>query len=181
VSEPCGDENPEYPGVFCEKPTPCYFVHQNFGMDLDWPGEDPPTRRLSRLAEMKEIADAIPREKATGPPDLREYQQRVRDPEWVEYASRVLHTYCREHAEPFTTAEHLWPLLDAPEEMRWLVQPVRRALRQHWMHQVDSRRLGDIYRSRDGVEFQMNKLVPVYRSLICASGDFSGPMLSSPG
>lgn len=167
----CSAPNPEHPEVLCDKPLPCHYMHESRADEMAWPGEPPPPvpPASSRRARMKEIADSIPPSKRTGPPDLREHLQKILDPEWVEYASRVLHTYCREHEQPFTTAEHLWPLLDAPEEMRWLVQPVRRALRQRWMHQVDTRRLSDLYRSKDGVEFQMNKFVPVYQSRIFES------------
>jgi hypothetical protein len=164
----CSAPNPEHPEVLCDKPLPCHYMHESRAEEMAWPGKPPSPvpPASSRRARMKEIADSIPPSKKTGPPDLREHQHQVRDPAWVEYASEVLHTYCREHQQPFTTPEHLWPLLDAPEEKRQMHQPVRRALGQRWMSEVGSRRLRDIYRTRDGVEFQLNKLVPVYQSRI---------------
>ena len=86
---------------------------------------------------------------------------------WVDGAKSVVREFLLHRSEPFTTAEHWWPLLDAPQEKRAMVQVVRWAVRQGLMREVGARRLRDIYRTRDGHEFQENKLVSVYQSRIC--------------
>lgn len=86
--------------------------------------------------------------------------------EWIAEARRVLHRYCTEHAEPFTTPEHIWPLLDSPGEMRAFTVVVQHALRRRWIAEEGFVRLRGVYTTRDGQTFEMNKAVPVYRSRI---------------
>lgn len=86
---------------------------------------------------------------------------------WVDAAKRVTLRWLSEHPEPFTTAEHWWPLLNQPEEMRAMVRVVQAHLRAGRMVEVGTKRLTDTYRTRDGHEFAMNKKVPVYQSRIC--------------
>lgn len=88
--------------------------------------------------------------------------------EWVKDAERVTLAFLRQRREDFTTAEHLWPLLDAPQEMRSLSVVVQRMLRGQKMVEVGATRLRGVYQSKDGVAFSENKLVPIYRSMIYA-------------
>jgi hypothetical protein len=157
-------------------------MHLSRTHDIDWDGPPAVTRR-SRRKQALDIAGAVAPATRTGAPTLpvvrtpalSEYQGQVLFPEWVEHASKVLHGFLRTRHEAFTTPEDLWPLLDAPEEMREMVQVVRRALRGKWMTEVAAKRLTGVYRTRDGVEFKMNKLVPVYESLIAEPRDDPAP------
>lgn len=87
--------------------------------------------------------------------------------QWPAHAAQVLHRLLLTRAEPFTTPEVLWPLLDSPEgDMRALSVIIQAALREGKMAEVGFLRLRDTYRTKDGVEFRINKVVPRYRSLI---------------
>lgn len=167
MPEVCGENHPDRPEVTCEKPRPCHTMHLSRTHRLDWDGPPPPTRR-SRKAEAAEIANKATPAVRTGPPTLTaEPVVRTRpDDEWVEYATGVFHRFLRTRTEPFTTPEDLWPLLEAPQEMRHLVHVVRRALKQGWMAEVAAKRITDPCRTKDGTWFSMNKLVPVYESRI---------------
>lgn len=100
-----------------------------------------------------------------GPPPAAE--ERWSRETWVPYAKGVLFDFLRQHPGEFTTAEDVWPLLDAPQEMRAMVLVVRAGLKEKAMHEVRAKRLRGEYRTKDGVVFAENKLVPVYQSLIC--------------
>lgn len=95
--------------------------------------------------------------------------------EWLEEAYEIFHQWLAEHSEPFTTPQHIWPMLDTPTSMRILSVVVQRLLREGAMGQVGSVRLRDTYRTRDGTMFSINKMVPLYQSLIS-----SGPAGSRP-
>lgn len=88
---------------------------------------------------------------------------------WVDRTFGTLTTFLRDRHEPFTTPEHFWPLIEAPREMRAMSRVVQRALRQNILQECGAKRLKDTYRTRDGVEFAMNKIVPVYQSLLVDS------------
>lgn len=91
---------------------------------------------------------------------------------WQAYAERVLTDFLKTRTEPFTTAEHVWPLLDKPEEMRSLARLVQRLLRSKQIEEVGAVRLRGEYQTRDGYRFAENKLVPIYRSKVAAiTGD----------
>ena len=83
---------------------------------------------------------------------------------WVAKTAPVIHRFLHTRAEPFTTPEHLWPLLDAPAEMRAMSRVVQALLREGLIEEVGAKRLRDTYTTRDGVQFAMNKIVPIYRS-----------------
>lgn len=87
---------------------------------------------------------------------------------WQARTRGAFRDFLRDRSEPFTTAEHFWPLIDAPREMRALSTVVRGAIRDNWIEEHGAVRLREVYHSRDGVQFAMNKLVPVYVSLIVA-------------
>lgn len=93
--------------------------------------------------------------------------ERTDPAQWATTAEQTLHRLLMTRAEPFTTPEVLWPLLDSPPtDMRSLSTIVQSALRQGKMTEVGFVRLRDTYRTRDGVTFQMNKIVARYRSRI---------------
>lgn len=84
---------------------------------------------------------------------------------WLKHAWDVLGDFLAERTEPFTTAEHLWPLLPDPlpdVDRRILVRTVRRAVREGLIREDGARRLRDTYRTADGTEFTIGKLVPIY-------------------
>lgn len=87
---------------------------------------------------------------------------------WVPYAEGVFTDFLRTRAEPFTTAEDVWPLLYAPEEKRAMALVTQRLTKAGAISEVGAKRLRGIYRTRDGVAFAENKLVPIYVSLLCA-------------
>lgn len=138
---------------------------------VDWLNEDyvsprkplPPDARRKKLAGLKHAV-------ATGSTDLAvmEAAWEERKPIWVAHAKHVLHEFCATHSEPFTTPEDIWPLLEWPVggEMCAMVIPVRHALKRRWMREVDYRRLSEVYTTADGHTFEMNKVVPIYQSLI---------------
>lgn len=82
---------------------------------------------------------------------------------WLAYAEEVFVEFLSIRTEPFTTAEDVWPLLYAPEEMRAMSLVTQRMVRQGRMREVGAKRLRGVYRTRDGVEFAENKLVPLYQ------------------
>lgn len=86
--------------------------------------------------------------------------------DWTKATEQRFREFLLTRAEPFTTAEDFWPLITAPQQMRALSVVVQSALRQEWLCEQGAVRLRGLYRSADGVEFKMNKLVPVYLSRI---------------
>lgn len=84
---------------------------------------------------------------------------------WLAHASEVMTEFLATRTEPFTTPEHLWPLLPDPlpdVDRRILVRLVRSALKAGLIREEGARRLRDTYRTADGTTFSINKLVPVY-------------------
>jgi hypothetical protein len=117
------------------------------------------SRKENLEAELRRVSPGVPQE-AEG-----KWQQ---DP-WVTYAGQTFQRFLEQRPESFTTAEDVWPLLERPEEMRAMVQVVRRLLRAGYMEEVGAKRLKGVYRTKDGHEFAENKLVPIYRSLIAST------------
>lgn len=173
----CGEPHPEKPGVVCTMPeTPVHPWHTAVRTDtvpptsIDWRNEDwseatkPRTKaqraeKMASLTERMKVATGVPAEAAAA---WSTHDKGV----WIEQAKKTLRTYCLHHGEPFTTPEDIWPLLDAPAEMRALSTVVQHALRQHWIKEVSARRLNEVYTSRDGHLFPMNKISPIYQSRI---------------
>jgi hypothetical protein len=175
----CGDvKEPE--GWVCDMPAGRHAYHSvNVGRDLrTWPNEQVLSQQAARssrpggrrerytqanviAAAVRPVTHAVP--KASPSPVFDR-------PGWVLATSRAFHDFCLNRAEPFTTAEHFWPTIEAPAEMRALSQVIQAALRKGWIGEVGSRRLNDTYRSKDGIEFKMNKIVPVYQSKVCRKG-----------
>lgn len=102
---------------------------------------------------------------------INDAPERVDPAQWATTAEQTLHRLLMTRREPFTTPEVLWPLLDSPPtDMRSLSTIVQAALRQGKMAEVGFVRLRDTYRTRDGVSFEANKVVPRYQSRIFAGG-----------
>jgi len=75
VPEPCGDEHPDHPGIFCTKSQPCWGVHFNNdalrerGIGV-WPSTPYPSKK-SRKSEAADITNNAEPEVHTGPPSAR--------------------------------------------------------------------------------------------------------------
>lgn len=186
----CGSIHPSKPEVACTIKLDTdsnHPDHYDRKANVDWPNLDwVPDRKVVHVNKRAAIQVAADAAKATGQPDRvgrpptpaehlaeqRPVQADVpaeavqawsRD-DWVEGAYTVLVGWIRSHpGQQFTTPEDIWPLLTAPREMRAMVLPVRRAIKHGLMAEVGAKRLRETYRTRDGVEFPMNKLVPIYR------------------
>jgi hypothetical protein len=95
--------------------------------------------------------------------------------EWQSYAGKIIDEFLAGRTEYFTTAEDIWPLLDAPEEMRQISVLIRSYKARGLIVEAASKRLRGTYRTKDGVEFQENKLVPVYESRMMQTFEVNPP------
>ncbi len=179
----CAQHHPEDQGRTCLLPVGSHSHHSDAAGV--WPNETPSVQAQVQML-------ATPRKSRTVKGKAREIRSRAQEgidahraeerrengipPEavakwaqddWATYAGRVTDAFLRQRSEPFTTAEHLWPCLDAPEEMRALSLLVRRLLKAGHIEEVGATRLKGTYTTKDGHSFQENKLVPIYRSTIC--------------
>lgn len=176
----CADINPEGPDRECVLPEGKHSDHYD-GTDW-WP--DPQVQE--EIARKPRKAQSGPRGRTRVSPEARRQMldarsrtvqeghagaERPRGPwtevEWLMHAQDVLTTFLASHEGPFTTAEHLWPLLEDPlpdVDRRILVRVVRQALRDGQIEECGAKRLKDTYRTRSGTTWKMNKIVPVYRS-----------------
>lgn len=165
--------------VLSEGQRPCLIqgTHEyHFDGASWWPNEDylppapkfkPGRKRVDRISS--QTHDLLTRARQGTQPD-----DSVEQPEspstwdeagWIDHAYGVLLGFLKDRTEPFTTPEHLWPLLPdpAPEvDRRVLVRVVRQALREGLIQEVGAVRLKDTYRTADGSEFSINKLSPRY-------------------
>lgn len=169
----CGHENPANPAQTCDKPVHPFGAHMHRASMAVWPGLAMPEKRTSKTpkgARVIEVVDAIEASgngRRTGPPGVpplaemaKSWQQRQR--EWLEHAKASLRLVCETH-ETFTN-EAVWALVDDVRERRAMVIVTRTGLRNGWMHEDHAIRVHGVWRTRDGHEFPLNKLVPVYRS-----------------
>ncbi len=163
----------------CEKPAPCYYFHTSEGDRVLVPSGIEPSKKKSRKQEVDEIAERVEQQTPIGPLDPKQVDwqtgqvQPARGVEtdrpqfeiddWVEYALGVLRKFLAERTTDFTTPEDLWPLVVSPPERRKMTEVVNIAVKRGWMREVAAVRLRGTYRTQDGHEFKMNKLVPVYR------------------
>lgn len=180
--EICEESHPEHPEVLCDKPVPCYHLHasRKYPEHSPWDNDAVPPSRVSsggaraRMGEMATRAKGARKTGAADPAevlksrrvDRSEWGQEPPSAQWVEDTLRTFEEFLRGRGESFTTAEDFWPLIDTPGDMREMVHVVRRALRLEWIQEVGAKRLSGTYRTRNGHEFQMNKLVPIYESRI---------------
>jgi hypothetical protein len=169
VSDLCLVPHPEHDTVLCDKSIPCWQFHSNIEADLSWPGIPLPVKSTPNSRRL--IADSAKITKRTGPAvageePLSDY--RAENGDWVSQAKQALHETAREHPR-FTTGD-VWPKLYAPPEKRLMVVAVRFGLAQNWMEEEGAVRENGFYETRDGVRFPLNKLVPIYKSLIYRPG-----------
>lgn len=88
---------------------------------------------------------------------------------WTKQARQAYLEFLATREEPFTQAEDVWPLLDAPPvdlDMRAMTQITQGLLREGLIEKVGTRFLGGTYTTRDHVLFSQNKEVPVYVSRV---------------
>ena len=83
---------------------------------------------------------------------------------WVNQTFETFKEFLRGRSEPFTTAEDFWPLIDNVPERRAMVEVVKKAKWASLIVEVGTRDLKGVFHTRDGVEFLMNKKVPLYRA-----------------
>lgn len=176
MAERCGEQHPEDRTRLCDLPPGPHGDHLDFAHSTDpWPNVEVQRRvaikkangsgrRAKRRSDMAQLAATIVVAKREGIP--AEARQKWEQEPWLAYATEVFMGFLRGREEPFTTAEHVWPLLECPEEMRAMSVVTQRMLRGGVIREQGATRLRGTYRTKDGVEFRENKLVPVYRSLI---------------
>lgn len=172
ASEACNEPHPEIEGMLCDKPVHPYGAHMHRDSMTVWAGlAVPSSTRGAKGARVKEIVKAIDdsgRADRTGPPggppvSSVKIWQRSRE-QWLKEATEALKAVCETH-ETFTN-ELVWLRVDDTEERRAMVLVTRSGLRSGWMVEDHAIRVKGTWQTRDGAEFPLNKLVPVYRSLI---------------
>lgn len=154
-------------GRVCILPRGRHAAHFDGTTWWDAPGVSipPPSGRSSKVSNRgrKMLLDARAR---TEPDEGSVLKPRPWTEErWLAQASDIFEEFLAARTEPFTTPEHLWPLLPDPlpdVDRRILVRLVRSALRAGVIREQGARRLKDTYRTADGSEFAINKLVPIY-------------------
>lgn len=164
----CGSPNPDKPEMLCDKRTPCWGYHASG--TVTWDGNQLPTKtstgRKSRI-----LASATPAYR-TGPAVAGGAPQQVlealADGDWVAGAKEVLHEVCLSQSR-FTTGD-MWPRLNAPPEKRQMVVVIRYGLSRGWMVEESAVRENGEYTTRDGQSFRLNKLVPIYKSMLYLPG-----------
>lgn len=169
MGDKCGEVHPDTGWVCGLKSVTHKFhaCHAGSWRNEDWAGPNAPAAKPAQTKSLLALAGQITRPApSTGPPSEAVAAWSRED--WVAQTKTALRAFLVTRTEPFTTAEDFWPQVDAPDEhsMRAMVQPVQYALKQCWMVEVEARRLRGIYTTRNGIQFSMNKLVPVYRSLL---------------
>ena len=170
--EKCGSEDPAVPGLLCDKPPHPFGAHFNMSSMTTWAGVPMPQRkgkgpRGGRVTDLVRTIEASGNAERTGPPTLGPpkaatltwEQRRAR---WLEEAKEALRQVCLGN-ETFTN-EQVWARVDDVSERRAMVLVTRHGLRNGWMHEDHAIRVHGTWRTRDGQEFPLNKLVPVYRS-----------------
>lgn len=125
-------------------------------LNEDWVGPNAAPTRAQQEGDLNDLAHRI----RPGVPE--EATEAWSKEAWTEQTYQTFVRFVAERTEPFTTAEDFWPLIDAPREKRAMTIVVQRALRAGLIIEVGAKRLDKVYRSRDGVEFAMNKFAPIY-------------------
>ena len=174
MSETCGHENPKNSAQTCDKPPHPYGAHMHRDSLSVWSGVPMPQRtrgaKGDRVKEIVKVVRESGRADRTGPPggppaSAANAWHRERE-QWLKEATEALRTVC-ETNETFTNKE-VWARVDDTQERRAMVIVVRTGIRNGWMEEESAMRVRDTWSTRDGVEFPLNKLVPVYRSKIFA-------------
>jgi hypothetical protein len=167
MPERCGEPNPNDETILCEKGYHPWGPHFNMSRQVSWKGKDAPVRTKQGTARVAAIIGAIEPSGdniMTGPPKQAEQRWEISQSVWLLSAEDALRHVCRTHEE-FTTGT-VWPLVNNPPERRAMVKVVRFGLQQKWMVEHAAKREHGVWTTRDGVSFPLNKLVPIYRSLI---------------
>lgn len=172
----CGESHPDQPGVACVKETHPYGDHYEPDAGI-WEGPPRPVRigtkrGRTRIQEISNRIGVVEIERTGAPvsagvPIVAALAWRERQPQWLAEATAALHQVAKTK-QHFTTGD-VWPLIDAPPEMRAMVLVVRHGIRLGWMYEDAAKREHGVWRTRDGVEFRLNKLVPIYKSQIYIS------------
>lgn len=149
----CGEAHPEHPEVTCWRAGTRHFG-DHFGDGYRWPNARP-------LARPQPSGSKAPH---PGPALAGFFDK---DAEWKRETIETVTQWLRSHGDPFTTAQHLWPLLDSPHDKRSMSEVIRYLLTHQRIREVGTVRLGSGFTTRDGQRFAQNKKVPVYQSLIC--------------
>lgn len=179
MSETCGQPHPNQPDMVCDKGAHPFGAHMHAVSGTVWEGLPVPVvKRKGKRGDVSRVAQVIERigerGKRTGPPISGPPVQAVAAWErdqgaWLTEAKAALRQVAQSRSR-FTTGD-VWPLVDAPAEKRAMVQVVRHGLRAGWMIEDGAERVHGEYLTRDGVSFPLNKLVPVYASLLYRSED----------
>lgn len=179
----CNELHPDQPQTACDRSPHPYGPHFNRASGLRWDGkpQPPPPSKRPKGSRAKEVADLVIGSGATqvtGPPNplearpgatsdpLRPWEREWerRRPDWLKEARSALQQVARTH-EKFMGGD-VWLLVDDVPERRAMSLVVRYGLNNHWMREDSARRVTEEWRTRDGVTFPLNKLCPVYASLI---------------
>lgn len=167
--------HPQHEDITCIKPrTACFVVHEaRRGPEkFSWPNERPrPTAETNRvkvneaLQRAKEKAEREARAKMGLPPEAEE-NWRVSDGSWLRSTHGVLHELLLESPEFRTDA--LWRRIYSPAgDKRMMSLVVKGALKDGWIEDTGRGvRPTEPYTTLDGQAFALNKLVPIYRSLL---------------
>jgi hypothetical protein len=171
--EVCGAKQTSGQGT-CDRAPHQFGTHFDSSLHAHWAGVEAPSIRSASTSRSRVAvaAQALSRPPRTGPPTTVPPAAAQRwistDQEWLACAKQALHRVATLMPQ-FTTGD-VWPLLDAPVEKRMMSLVVTHGVRLGWMHETGARREKGVYRTRDGVEFPLNKLVPVFTSLVYQEG-----------
>lgn len=180
MAEVCGEAHPERPDLACDKDTHPFGAHLHITSGTTWEGlpVPAPSRRKGKRGDASRVAQVIERIGArgartgppvSGPPPAAVAAWEADQGAWVAEARAALKAVAQTRSR-FTTGD-VWPLLEAPPEKRAMVVVVRYGLKAGWMVEDGAERVNGQYLTRDGVAFPLNKLVPIYRSLLYRPGD----------
>lgn len=174
MSDRCGVAHPDRIEVSCRaKGDHADHVSGPYiWTNTEWIEAQPtaPVRRGTALQRIRAAARRAEVQAPIGPPRTgipNEAREAWNRDEWMDYAHGEFFRFITGRAQSFTTPEDFWPLIVAPREKRALSIVVQAALRKGQIEESgEFKRLRGVYRTSDGVEFAMNKVVPIYRSLL---------------
>lgn len=179
----CGETHPDLPQLICKRSPHPYGPHLDVVSQTMWPGKPEPVLPTPkpRGAHVKEIVDKVIASGAaavTGPPDplamrpgatsapLRPWESEWerRRPEWLKEAKAALQRVAQ--AQELFMVSDVWLQVDNTPSRRAMTLVVQFGLRNGWMREDGARRVTENWTTRDGVSFPLNKLCPIYKSLI---------------
>lgn len=163
----CGAANPSLDGVICAK-APHLYGHHVSRDGAVWPGAPVPSK--DRGKRLEEIRSRIKEPKTVRAPQtdsgtwvapLVAWDREA----WLEQARGALLSVCQEN-DRFTN-EQVWALTPDCPTRKYMRQVTVYGVRQGWMERTkEGVMVDEPWVTSDGVEFPMNKIVPVYASLI---------------